>query len=136
MIKFFPRCYFSDILEFYIIWKKQISYCVIFILWKRNVQREFYTLSHSISDAMDPVMKILSRLNERYNLMIHRLNVLYLSIIRLREDCKQKTIVYSTSYHIYNWRNKSIGTKRFIPISRILLKICFHKDPNIISTVY
>lgn len=66
------------------------------------MQREFYTLSHSISDAMDPVMKILSRLNERYNLMIHRLNVLYLSIIRLREDCKQKTIVYSTSYHIYN----------------------------------
>lgn len=66
------------------------------------MQREFYTLSHSISDAMDPVMKILSRLDERYNLMIHRLNVLYLSIIRLREDCKQKTIVYSTSYHIYN----------------------------------
>lgn len=66
------------------------------------MQREFYTLSHSISDAMDPVMKILSRLDERYNLMIRRLNVLYLSIIRLREDCKQKTIVYSTSYHIYN----------------------------------
>lgn len=38
-------------------------------------------------------MKILSRLDERYNLMIRRLNVLYLSIIRLREDCKQKIVV-------------------------------------------
>lgn len=27
--------------------------------------------------------------------MIRRLNVLYLSIIRLREDCKQKIIVYT-----------------------------------------
>lgn len=40
---------------------KETNFLVILILWKRNVQ-ENSTSSHSISDALEPVIKILLRL--------------------------------------------------------------------------
>lgn len=40
---------------------KETNFLVILILWKRNVQENF-TSSHHISDALEPVIKILLRL--------------------------------------------------------------------------
>lgn len=59
---------------------KETNFLVILILWKRNVQ-ENSTLSHSISDALEPVIKMLLRF-ESDDSSIERIIFKYYSFTR------------------------------------------------------